>query len=92
MFVFVQDASESVASSDVELGYLVWVIDRGWQWVQGSGVREALVTVSVEVALVLAENRKGVLLDQHPACALGPCTGGRSVPRTRSLEAFSVEC
>jgi hypothetical protein len=29
MFVFVEDASEPVASSDPELGYLVWVSDWG---------------------------------------------------------------
>jgi hypothetical protein len=43
MFVFVQDASEAIASSDPEPGYLVWFGDQDGQWVQGSGVREALV-------------------------------------------------
>jgi hypothetical protein len=43
MFVFVEDASEPVAASDPELGYLVWVSHRGRQWVQRSGVGEALV-------------------------------------------------
>jgi hypothetical protein len=43
MFVFVQDASKPITSSDPEPGYLVWVSDRGGQWVQGSGVGEALV-------------------------------------------------
>jgi hypothetical protein len=50
MFVFVQDASKSIASSDVELGYLVWVGDRRGQWVQGSGVGEALVRPVAVVA------------------------------------------
>jgi hypothetical protein len=43
MFVFVQDASKSIPSSHVEPGYLVWVGDRRGQWVQRSGVGEALV-------------------------------------------------
>jgi len=43
MFVFVQDASKPIASSDPEPGYLVWVSDRGRQWVQRAGVGEALV-------------------------------------------------
>jgi len=43
MFVFVQDASEPIASSDPEMGYLVWVGERGGQWVQRSGVGKALV-------------------------------------------------
>ena len=43
MFVFVQDASKPIASSDPEPGYLVWVSDRGRQWVQRAGVGEALL-------------------------------------------------
>jgi hypothetical protein len=43
MLVFVEDASEPVASSDPEMGYLVLVGERGGQWAQGSGVVEALV-------------------------------------------------
>jgi hypothetical protein len=38
MFVFVQDASEAIASSDPEPGNLVWFGDQDGQWVQGSGV------------------------------------------------------
>jgi hypothetical protein len=29
MFVFVQDASKLIASSDSEPGYIVWLSDRG---------------------------------------------------------------
>jgi len=29
MFVFVQDASKPIASSDSEMGYVAWVSDRG---------------------------------------------------------------
>jgi hypothetical protein len=43
MFVFVQDASKSIASSNPEPGYLVWLSERRRQRVQGSGVGEALV-------------------------------------------------
>jgi len=43
MFVFVQDASKPIASSDPEPGYLVWVSDRARQWVQRAGVGQALV-------------------------------------------------
>ena len=54
MFVFVQDASEPIASSHVEPGYLVGVGDRGGQWVQRSGVGKALVR---PVAVVAARSR-----------------------------------
>jgi ABC-type glutathione transport system ATPase component len=43
VFVFVEDAAESVVSSDAEPGYLVRIGDRCGQWVQWSGVGDALV-------------------------------------------------
>ena len=43
MFVFVEDAAKSIVSSDAEPGYLVRIGDRWGQWVQRSGVGEALM-------------------------------------------------
>lgn len=55
MFVFVEDAAEAIASSDVETGYVVRVSDRCGQRVQRAGVRDALVwAVSVVELFELA--------------------------------------
>jgi hypothetical protein len=54
MFMFVQDASDAIASSDPEPSYLVWFGDQGGQWVQGAGIREVLVR---PVAVVATRSR-----------------------------------
>jgi hypothetical protein len=69
MFVFVQDASEPITSPDPEVGYLVWVSDRGRQWMQGAGVGEALVgPVAVVEGFEFAEGMQEMPLvpDQGP--------------------------
>jgi hypothetical protein len=55
MFVFVDDAAESVSSADGQLGELVAVGDRFGQRHRGSGVGDALVrVVLLAEGLVLA--------------------------------------
>jgi hypothetical protein len=41
VFVLVEDAAESIVSSDAKPGYLVRIGDRCGQWVQRSGVGDA---------------------------------------------------
>jgi hypothetical protein len=43
MFVLVEDAAKPIASSDAAPGYLVRIGDRRGQWVQRSGVGDALM-------------------------------------------------
>jgi hypothetical protein len=63
MFVFVQDASKSIASSHVEPGHLLWVGDRGGQWAQRSGVGEALARpVAVVEAFEFVQGVQQMLL------------------------------
>jgi hypothetical protein len=49
VLVFVEDAAKSIASSDAEPGYLVWIGDRCGQWAQWSGVGDALMRSVVVV-------------------------------------------
>jgi hypothetical protein len=63
MLVFVEDAAEAVASSDVETGDLVRVSDRCRQRVQRPVVRDALVwAVSVVELFELAQGVEQVPL------------------------------
>ena len=48
MFVRVEDSTQSLVSSDFQVGDLVWLSDRRWQWTQRPGVRDALVGPVVE--------------------------------------------
>jgi len=63
MLVFMEDAAEAVASSDVQAGYLVRVCDRGGQCAQWPGVGDALVrAVGVVELLELAQGVQEVVL------------------------------
>jgi hypothetical protein len=63
MFVLVQDASKPIASSGSEPGYVAWLSDFGVQWMQGSGVVEALVRpVAVVEAFEFVERVQQVSL------------------------------
>lgn len=42
MLVLVEDAAESLTSSDFEVGDLLWVSDGHRQWVRGAWVVDAL--------------------------------------------------
>jgi hypothetical protein len=54
--VFVEDAAQTWTSADVEVGDLVLAGDRLWQWLERSGVGDALVgPVSVVELFVFAE-------------------------------------
>ncbi|CAM5509781.1 hypothetical protein SANTM175S_06039 [Streptomyces antimycoticus] len=69
MSVFMEDAAEAIASSYVEASDLVRIGDRCEQWVQGPGVRDALVgPMSVVELLELPECVEEVVLvpDQGP--------------------------
>jgi hypothetical protein len=69
VFVFVQDAAETVASPDVKVCDLVRVGDRLGQWLQRSRVRDApMGPVLVVVPLVLAQHVQQVGPGSKPGC------------------------
>src|SRR5258706_12194693 len=63
MFVLVEDAAKSIAWSDAEPGYLVWIGDRRGQWVQWSGVGDALMrSMAVVEVFEFVQRAQEVLL------------------------------
>ena len=68
MFVFVEDSAEALVSSYVQARELVRVGDRWGQWMQRSGVGDALVgSVLVVEPFVLAQGveQMGLVMVQH---------------------------
>jgi hypothetical protein len=69
MFVFVEDAAETIVSADVQVCDRGATGDRFGQWVQGSGVRDAAMgSVTVVVPFVGAQGVRqvGLVPDQRP--------------------------
>src|SRR5690349_9773024 len=92
MFVRVEDPAQRLASSDVQVGDLVWISDRRRQRTQRPGVRDALVgpVVVVEDFELTQGAEKVVLVPDQGTCtwaSYAPRSNGMPPPRTPPLPA-----
>ncbi len=82
MLILVDDSAEALMSTDVEVRDRGQIGDRFWQWLRGSGVRDAPVrAVRVVMLLVLVQRVAGVAGSRSPC---GPVARGGSGGSTAS--------